>query len=152
MLSGKVVARMFGCDEVLAPVCTLTAIPGIERVERAEPMRYVHLLLDRHAILSAEGAPAESLLPGAMAMPALPPGLAADPTPARPILTNREARNLAQRLARKAGRQRAARRSDRSVPSGGPGAVFLVAGTDLQALDRGNAAARLHAAVRRGRP
>jgi hypothetical protein len=36
--------------------------------------------------------------------------------------------------------------------AGGPGAVFLVAGTDLQALDRGNAAARLHAAVRIGRP
>jgi hypothetical protein len=111
MLSGKVVARMFGCDEVLAPVCTRTAIPGIERVERAEPMRYVHLLLDRHAILSAEGAPAESLLPGAMAMPALPPGLAADPIPARPVLTNREARNLALRLARKAERQRAAART-----------------------------------------
>jgi hypothetical protein len=63
------------------------------------------------ALVSAEGAPAESLLPGAMAVPALPPGLAADPIPARPILTNRAARNLARRLARKTGRQRAAART-----------------------------------------
>jgi hypothetical protein len=53
----------------------LTAIPGIERVERADADALCSpALLDRHAILSAEGAPAESLLPGAMAVPALPPG------------------------------------------------------------------------------
>jgi hypothetical protein len=110
LLAGRVVERMFGLAEVLAPVGQLTALPGIDRVDRDRPIAWTHLLLARHAILSAEGAPAESLLPGDRAAPALPPGIAAELAPARPILTNPRARALAARLARRARCGPAARR------------------------------------------
>ena len=52
----------FGTPEVLVPAKALTCLPGIRRQER-ERIVYVHLLLDRHDILLAEGMGCESLLP-----------------------------------------------------------------------------------------
>jgi len=50
----------FGAEEVLVAAQHLVGCAGVRRVERAG-LHYVHLLLERHEVLNAEGAPAESL-------------------------------------------------------------------------------------------
>jgi hypothetical protein len=88
---------LFGVAEVLAPALGL--VDGTTVRRRAMPrVVYVHLLLDRHEILLAEGCAAESLLPG-MRLRADMPGLdaalaqaAREHGPARPLLTVAEAR------------------------------------------------------------
>jgi hypothetical protein len=91
---------LFGAAEVLAPALALVDGRRIRRRAMARVV-YVHLLLDRHEILWAEGCAAESLLPG-MRLRADLPGLdaaLAEAThrhgPARPLLTVPEARLLA---------------------------------------------------------
>ncbi len=53
----------FGAPEVLVPAISLVDGKRVRQVTR-EQVHYVHILLDRHDILIAEGAPCESLLPG----------------------------------------------------------------------------------------
>lgn len=64
LLSSKIVARMFGCDEILTAAKYLAQgqVDNISTILR--PMRLFHLALDRHEILFAEGAQAESLFIG----------------------------------------------------------------------------------------
>ncbi|WGW03872.1 Hint domain-containing protein [Tropicibacter oceani] len=91
-----------GSREVLVPAIALVDEAKIRRVPRKQ-VTYVHILLDRHDILIAAGAPCESLLPGRRVMECLPPedraavrkiigekGL----TPCRPVLSVREAMEL----------------------------------------------------------
>ena len=47
-------------------------MPGVRRALGVKAVTYHHLLLDEHAILSAAGAPVESMYPGHMALSALP--------------------------------------------------------------------------------
>ncbi|WP_299354605.1 Hint domain-containing protein [uncultured Shimia sp.] len=63
-----IVKRMFGVDEALIPAIKLVGIPGIFVDRISQPVTYLHLLLDNHEVLFAEGAPAESLLTGPEAM------------------------------------------------------------------------------------
>ncbi|WP_425099774.1 Hint domain-containing protein [Tropicibacter sp. S64] len=53
----------FGASEVLVPAKSLVNGTSIRQVEKRW-VHYVHVLLDRHDLLIAEGAPCESLLPG----------------------------------------------------------------------------------------
>jgi hypothetical protein len=99
---------LFGLDEVLVPAVALVNGRTIRRAPCAA-VTYVHLLLPGHEVLFAEGAPAESLFPGDIALGAvgaaardelraLFPDLAAGHAgvpPARPILRRREAMLLA---------------------------------------------------------
>lgn len=89
---------MFGTPEVLAPAKALVNGRDI-RIAPCPDITYVHLLLDSHQILRAEGALCESLLLGDMAQDliALPDGLAARTAqvPARRILRYHEAIALA---------------------------------------------------------
>jgi autotransporter passenger strand-loop-strand repeat protein len=56
----------FLLDGVLVQAGALAGLPGIAREsEVAETFRYYHVELDEHALLLAEGLPAESFLPGA---------------------------------------------------------------------------------------
>lgn len=71
LLRSAIAQRMFGTDEVLAPACHLLDLPGVSVDESVEQVTYVHLLLDRHHIVMANGAPAESLFPGPQAVRAL---------------------------------------------------------------------------------
>lgn len=71
LISSPIVRRMFGVDEVLAPAKKLVGMRGIERDDSCVEVTYVHLLLERHEILFAEGAPAERLFTGQMAMTSL---------------------------------------------------------------------------------
>jgi hypothetical protein len=92
----------FGADEALAPAAALADGRGIAEVRRDGTWSFHHLLLPRHAILSAEGLDAESLLPGDLAPATLAPAAARalaravpDPRrygpPARPLLRRWEA-------------------------------------------------------------
>lgn len=98
LVGGPTVALCFGLDEVLAPAHALCDGEVI-RALPCDSVRYVHLLLARHHILSADGAPAESLLMAdvsRMRLPALPAELKAlSARPARPILRSFEARLFA---------------------------------------------------------
>jgi len=73
LVSSKVAEKMFGTTEVLLPAIRLTSLPGIDIDTSVEAIDYVHILLDRHEILFAEGAPAESMLLGEMAVGSLTP-------------------------------------------------------------------------------
>lgn len=66
---GPISERMFGEPEVLVAARNLIATPGIEVDTSGEPVSYFHLLFDRHEIVFANDAPAESMLtaPGALA-------------------------------------------------------------------------------------
>ncbi len=65
MLAANPVAqRMTGADEVLIAAIALTEMPGIEICLPEGNVTYYHLLFDRHAIITANGAPSESLLLG----------------------------------------------------------------------------------------
>ena len=103
--------RMFG-GEVLVPARHLTALPGIRVARGVRRVTYIHLLLDRHEVIYAEGAPTESLLTGEMVMEAIGTELAeelgalfpevvrAAAEPARPIPAGRRAKQLVRRHRR----------------------------------------------------
>ena len=115
LMRGAAVSDLFGADEVLAPVKGLSELPGVRRMNGKRQVTYVHLLLERHAVIVSEGAATESLYPGPMArkmlgksdwaeLSALFPGLAADPSAAygahaRPCITRRQAERLVARMA-----------------------------------------------------
>jgi hypothetical protein len=112
LLEGNRVARLFGRREVLAAAVHLIGHPGIVRDPGARPVRYCHLLFDRHEIVLAEGLAAESLLRTPRSLACLTPGQRraiaaaacgklAHMVPARPILTPAEARRLVAQAARR---------------------------------------------------
>lgn len=70
----------------LVAAVRLIGRPGIRRDDACRPVAWYHLLFDRHEILWAEGAPAESLLPGPQALAALTPAQRAEILRACPAL------------------------------------------------------------------
>ncbi|MGD9862650.1 MAG: Hint domain-containing protein [Pseudodonghicola sp.] len=112
LVASRIAARMFGCPEVLVAAKHLLGAPGIAVACDRTEVTYFHLLLDRHQILSANGAPCESLYAGPQALRglspaarqqvmALLPDLAGPaqiaPLPARPLVAAKRARRLAMR-------------------------------------------------------
>ncbi len=95
LLRGALVELHLGEPEVLAPARHLLGNPGFAVERDCTDVVYFHLLFDRHEIVLANGAPAESFLVGDQIREALPatqiaeitrlfPKLAAEPpTPAR---------------------------------------------------------------------
>lgn len=69
LVSSPIAARMTGAAEVLVAAKRLVGLPGIALAPPGGEVTYLHLLLDRHEIILAEGAPAESLLNPACALP-----------------------------------------------------------------------------------
>lgn len=68
LLRSPIVARVAGEAEVLVAAHRLVGVPGITAVAATASCTYYHLLLARHEILFANGAEAESFLPGAEAL------------------------------------------------------------------------------------
>ncbi|WP_170414720.1 Hint domain-containing protein [Ruegeria atlantica] len=64
LISGPKVELLFGTPEALVAAKHLCSWPGIEIDTSDDPVEYFHILLDNHEILTAEGAPAESLYLG----------------------------------------------------------------------------------------
>lgn len=67
----RIAERMFNTSEVLIAAIQLTALPGIFIDRRVQEVEYIHLLLDNHELLFAEGAQSESLYLGGEAKKAL---------------------------------------------------------------------------------
>ncbi len=76
LLGGLAVSTMFNAPQVLAPARGLAGMAGVRRIGGRRSIDYHALLFDRHQVIFAEGAPTESLRPGA---------------PARPLITRRQA-------------------------------------------------------------
>jgi hypothetical protein len=72
LLSGWKAELMFAEDEVLVPATALRNDRGIRTRTVEGGVTYLHLLLDRHEIIFAEGAPVESLLADWLVRGALP--------------------------------------------------------------------------------
>ena len=114
MMHGAVVRSMFGVDQVLAPVKGLTGLRGVRQMQGKRHVTYVHLLLERHAVILSEGAPTESLYPGPVArtmlgkaewrqLESLFPGVSDNPETAygpraRFCITRRQAEALVDRI------------------------------------------------------
>ncbi len=73
LVDSRISQRVCGSSQALLPAISLTALPGIEIDRDVTEVTYVHVLFDAHHILSAEGAPCESLLLGPQARATLPP-------------------------------------------------------------------------------
>lgn len=64
LIRSKVAERMFGEPEILVSAAALIGSPGISRSAGDSPVTYIHVLLDQHHIIKANGAEVESLLLG----------------------------------------------------------------------------------------
>ena len=64
LLHSGIAQRMFGSAEILVPAKKLVGLPGIAVDPDVRNVEYFHILLDRHEVVFAEGAPAESLFTG----------------------------------------------------------------------------------------
>lgn len=73
LICSKISERMFGTPDVLIAAARLVGLPRISVDHDVSSVHYIHLLLDRHAIILAEGAQAETLLPGPQALGTLAP-------------------------------------------------------------------------------
>lgn len=73
VVTSPIVQRMFGTDDALIAACKLQMLPGIDRRTEPQGVTYFHLVLDRHEVIFANGAPTESLYLGPCAVAALAP-------------------------------------------------------------------------------
>lgn len=116
LVRSPIVARMAGTAEALVAAKHLIGMPGIEILPDTAQVDYWHVLFDRHEIVFAEDAPAESLYLGPQAIEAMSAdslaeitalfpdlmqnALAGSPPPgSRTFLPGRVARKLAERHA-----------------------------------------------------
>lgn len=114
LLRSSVAARMYGSDEVLCPIKFAVKRAGVEADPQPGDTLYIHLLMDAHEVIFAEGLPCESLYLGPHASQALPDEAQAEiaalfplldgqlqrhSTPARPLIRGRRAGNLVARIA-----------------------------------------------------
>ncbi|WP_281859531.1 Hint domain-containing protein, partial [Litoreibacter halocynthiae] len=60
LVSSAIARRVAGAQEVLIPAKKLLGLPGIAYADDMIVVTYHHILLDRHEIIFAEGAPTES--------------------------------------------------------------------------------------------
>ncbi len=111
--------------EVLSPSKGLVHLPGVRIMRGVRRVRYVHLLLDRHEVLLAEGAATESFYPGPtvlrrmrsadrqallQAVPELRKGVKAVlGEPARQVLSVQETEKLVRRCKKRLKREVAQR-------------------------------------------
>ncbi|MFV0300525.1 MAG: Hint domain-containing protein [Paracoccus sp. (in: a-proteobacteria)] len=103
--------RLFATEEVLVAAKHLLKLNGIEVMDSSSGVTYFHIALDRHQIIFANGAEVETLYPGPEALKSVseaardelltifPDCEIAAPTPARPMLTGKEARSLTRHHA-----------------------------------------------------
>jgi len=115
LIRSRVARRIAGQPEVLVAAVHLIGLPGITVLRQPAPVTYWHVLFEGHELIEAEGAWAESLYPGPVALRALGPCAGSQirtllprlaqgwlPTPARPFLPGSKARNLMRRHGRNA--------------------------------------------------
>lgn len=106
--------RMAGPGGTLVAVIHLAGLPGIAQAKAPRVVNYVHIRLDRHEVVKAEGTWAETLLLGRQALQAMgsaarrelrllfPDLLTGAEAAARPVLPGHTAKRLAERHAQNA--------------------------------------------------
>lgn len=114
LMRSRIAERVSGAREVLIAAKHLVGLPGIEVLAAPGPVQYLHLLFDRHEVVFANGAEAESLYTGTQALrsltraaraevlalfPELRAGLPVAPA-ARPFTDGRTGRKLSARHAK----------------------------------------------------
>lgn len=72
LIASRIAGRILGTEEVLVPAVRLVGMPGIRLDTGCRGLRYCHILTDPHALVLAEGAALETLLPERMALQAFP--------------------------------------------------------------------------------
>lgn len=77
LIEGYEAELMFGEPEVFAAATHLEDLPGVTR-EEGGLVTYIHLLLDRHQVIFAEGMATESFFIGAQALGSMDPTARAD--------------------------------------------------------------------------
>ena len=112
LMSSRIVSHLFAREGILLAAKHMSGFDGIAICEDASETEYFHLLFDAHEVIHAEGAAAESFLPGPEAQKMLRPGALAEilavlpglatrlPDPARRLLNGREGRDLVRRHLR----------------------------------------------------
>lgn len=78
LICSKIAHRVCGRDQVLVPAFRLLGLDGVTEETDPGEVTYVHVLLEKHHILDAEGAPAECLLVGPVALHAMTPAARAE--------------------------------------------------------------------------
>ncbi len=73
LLRSEITERMYGEREILVPAKDLVGMRGISEAPITDDITYYHILMDKHEIIFAEGAPAESLYLGKEAVRAIEP-------------------------------------------------------------------------------
>ncbi len=71
LIRSSVARTLFGTDEILAPACQLTDVPGIMVDLSVSQVTYYHLMFDAHQVVDSNGAQTESLYPGPQALRAM---------------------------------------------------------------------------------
>jgi hypothetical protein len=106
LISSRVAKRICGSADVLVPAIQLVGLPGIDVDRTMQPVDYYHILLDRHDVVFANGAPAESLFVGPVSSEVLVDEVAeidpeqacysafANMTPARPFPTSKQTKQI----------------------------------------------------------
>jgi hypothetical protein len=77
LVTGARAQALFGTGEVLVAARDLVDDRHVRIDHRLREITYVHLMLDRHQVVTANGLPSESFHPAAMDLSALDPGQAA---------------------------------------------------------------------------
>lgn len=111
LVRSAIAQKMFGTPEVLVAAKQLVLLDGVDIADDVDSVHYIHLLFDRHEILVSNGAQTESLYTGPEALKGV--GAAAraeiaalfpqlleegfDPASARPLVSGRMGRKMAQR-------------------------------------------------------
>lgn len=98
LLRSRVAEKMFGEAEVLVAARQLLQIGGIEVAEDLNEVCYYHILLDRHEILFANGAEAESFYTGPQALRSVGPAARKEIFAKLPALRNRQEQQPARML------------------------------------------------------
>ncbi|WP_417205660.1 Hint domain-containing protein [Antarctobacter sp.] len=102
LVASAIAMRLYGAPEILVPANKLLPLPGVRREPARKGTRYYHLLFDRHEVILAEHAAAESLLVTPASLGACPLGVREEIraalrgqlgaiAPARPIIQRKQA-------------------------------------------------------------
>lgn len=109
LIDSAIAGRLFGETEVLVAAKHLLELDGVTRASDRDGVSYYHFALDRHEIVYANGAEAETLYLGKEAFAAMgaaaqaelisifPEAALGSPCTARPVANGRLRRNLLQR-------------------------------------------------------
>lgn len=68
LITSRIAERIFGETEVLVPAKDLLMLDGVDEVLPDHPVTYIHLLMNGHKIVLAEGAPSASMYLGPPAL------------------------------------------------------------------------------------